>query len=117
MYEAVTGHTPFEGETPFAVAYQHVQEEPVPPSESLTPDALTPTDRVNLDAVVLTAMAKDPSDRYQSAQEISEDLDRMRTGGVTRAAQMHIADDAPSAHSQPEDTTRVAPSHPATTTM
>ena len=117
LYEAVTGHAPFEGETPFAVAYQHVQEEPNAPSESLYPDSLTPTERVNLDAVVLTSMAKDPMDRYQSAQEFGADLERMSSGNVTRAAQMHIADDEPSAHSQPEDSTRVAAVHPATTTM
>ena len=117
LYEAVTGHAPFEGETPFAVAYQHVQEEPNAPSESLDPDSLTPTERVNLDAVVLTSMAKDPMDRYQSAQELGADLERMSSGNVTRAAQMHIADDEPSAHSQPEDSTRVAAVHPATTTM
>ena len=117
LYEAVTGHAPFEGETPFAVAYQHVQEEPNAPSESLDPDSLTPTERINLDAVVLTSMAKDPMDRYQSAQEFSADLERMSSGNVTRAAQMHIADDEPSAHSQPEDSTRVAAVHPATTTM
>lgn len=117
LYEAVTGHAPFEGETPFAVAYQHVQEEPNAPSESLDPDSLTPTERINLDAVVLTSMAKDPMDRYQSAQELGADLERMSSGNVTRAAQMHIADDEPSAHSQPEDSTRVAAGHPATTTM
>ena len=117
LYEAVTGHAPFEGETPFAVAYQHVQEEPNAPSESLDPDSLTPTERINLDAVVLTSMAKDPMDRYQSAQEFGADLERMSSGNVTRAAQMHIADDEPSAHSQPEDSTRVAAMHPATTTM
>ena len=117
LYEAVTGHAPFEGETPFAVAYQHVQEEPNAPSESLDPDSLTPTERINLDAVVLTSMAKDPMDRYQSAQEFGADLERMSSGNVTRAAQMHIADDEPSAHSQPEDSTRVAAVYPATTTM
>ena len=117
LYEAVTGHAPFEGETPFAVAYQHVQEEPNAPSESLDPDSLTPTERINLDAVVLTSMAKDPMDRYQSAQEFGADLERMSSGNVTRAAQMHIAHDEPSAHSQPEDSTRVAAVHPATTTM
>lgn len=117
LYESVTGHAPFEGETPFAVAYQHVQEEPNAPSESLDPDSLTPTERINLDAVVLTSMAKDPMDRYQSAQEFGADLERMSSGNVTRAAQMHIADDEPSAHSQPEDSTRVAAVHPATTTM
>src|SRR5699024_12500886 len=94
-----------------------MQEELTAPSESLNPDSMSPTERVNLDAVVLTSMAKDPSDRYQSAQEFGADLERMSTGNVTRAAQMHIDDDEPSAHSQPEDATRVAALHPATTTM
>ena len=90
LYEALTGHTPFEGETPFAVAYQHVQEEPTPPSELIADPSLTPTQRVNIDAVVLTAMAKHPADRYQSAWEMAGDLERLRNGQVTAAARMHV---------------------------
>lgn len=90
LYEAVTGRTPFEGETPFAVAYQHVQEDPVPPSEYA--QRLSPTQQVNLDAVVLTAMAKHPADRYQSAWEMGDDLQRLADGEVTQAARLHVAD-------------------------
>ncbi|MEX3564445.1 Stk1 family PASTA domain-containing Ser/Thr kinase [Corynebacterium phoceense] len=95
LYESVTGRTPFEGETPFAVAYQHVQEDPVPPSEYI--EELSPTQRVNIDAVVLTAMAKHPADRYQSAWEMAGDLERLSRGAVTQAARTHISaeDDAP----------------------
>src|SRR5699024_5235326 len=88
LYEAVTGHAPFEGETPFAVAYQHVQEEPNAPSESLDPDSLTPTERINLDAVVLTSMAKDPMDRYQSARVTLPELMRSKSALNSCAAQM-----------------------------
>lgn len=95
LYESVTGRTPFEGETPFAVAYQHVQEDPVPPSEYIK--ELSPTQRVNIDAVVLTAMAKHPADRYQSAWEMAGDLERLSRGAVTQAARTHVSaeDDAP----------------------
>ena len=72
IYEMLTGRPPFEGDTPFSVAYQHVQEDPKPPSEFI-PD-LSPTAAVNVDAVVLTAMAKHPGDRYQSAVEMASDL-------------------------------------------
>lgn len=114
MYEAVTGHTPFEGETPFSVAYQHVQEDPIPPSEYLD-DSITPTGRVNVDAVILTAMAKHPADRYQSAHEMAEDLRRLAHGNVTQAARAHVEPEAeaPAAsHRAPVASTRPA-SHSA----
>ncbi len=88
LYEAVTGQPPFEGETPFAVAYQHVQENPTPPSEMV--QGLTPEESVNIDAVVLRAMAKDPNQRYQSAAEFGEDLERMARGITTNAARLSV---------------------------
>lgn len=65
IYEAVTGVPPFEGESAFAVAYQHVQEDPIPPSKRIS-TVLNDTEAVNIDSVILTAMAKHPADRYQS---------------------------------------------------
>ncbi len=88
LYECVAGRTPFEGETPFAVAYQHVQEEPIPPSDYT--EGLSPTQKVNIDAVVLTAMAKHPADRYQSAWEMGDDLERLEMGNITTAARAHV---------------------------
>ena len=88
MYEAVTGTPPFEGETPFAVAYQHVQEDPEPPSARI--EDLTESEAVNVDAVILTAMAKHPADRYQSALEMADDLERLERGAVTEAARNHL---------------------------
>ncbi|QPK83291.1 Stk1 family PASTA domain-containing Ser/Thr kinase [Corynebacterium qintianiae] len=89
MYEAVTGRPPFEGESPFAVAYQHVQEDPDAPSTLI--DALTDAEAVNVDSVILTAMAKHPADRYQSAAEMGADLERLERGAVTDAARTHLA--------------------------
>lgn len=101
MYETVTGRTPFEGETPFAVAYQHVQEDPTPPSE-LIDEELTERERLGVDAVVLTAMAKHPADRYQSAWEMGDDLDRLAQGQLPEAARSHVND-------EDHPTTMVAP--------
>ena len=74
LYELVTGSPPFTGDNPVAVAYQHVREDPRPPSDydETLPEAV--------DAVVLTAMAKLPVHRYQSAQLMREDLLRAFAG-------------------------------------
>lgn len=74
LYEVLTGEPPFVGDTPVAVAYQHVREDPVPPSarrSSIPPE---------LDAVVLKALAKNPDNRYQSAAEMRSDLVRVHSG-------------------------------------
>lgn len=88
LYEMVTGETPFQGETPFAVAYQHVQDEPEPPSSKIS--GLSHSEAVNIDSVVLTALAKHPGDRYQSATEMRDDLGRLARGSVTQAARTHV---------------------------
>lgn len=88
LYETLTGKPPFEGDSPFAVAYQHVQEDPSAPS-SLLQD-LTPTAALNIDAVVLSAMAKHPGDRYQSCAEFAEDLRRLERHSVTHAAKHYV---------------------------
>ncbi|MBV7302342.1 Stk1 family PASTA domain-containing Ser/Thr kinase [Corynebacterium sp. TAE3-ERU2] len=89
LYEAITGRPPFEGESPFDVAYQHVHETPTSPSEYASD--LTPTMATNIDAVILTAMAKHPGDRYQSAAEFSSDLELVMRNAVTHAAKMHLS--------------------------
>ncbi|MEZ3161849.1 Stk1 family PASTA domain-containing Ser/Thr kinase [Microbacterium sp. BWT-B31] len=69
LYELLTGRPPFRGETPVAVAYQHVSEAPVTPSH--VNDAIPRA----LDAVVLRSLAKDPFQRYQDAASFRESLD------------------------------------------
>ncbi|GGA68883.1 serine/threonine protein kinase [Pseudoclavibacter endophyticus] len=69
LYEMLTGQVPFQGDSAVAVAYQHVTERPVPPSE------LNPNVSPAMDAVVLRALAKSPDDRFQSASEFRRDLE------------------------------------------
>jgi eukaryotic-like serine/threonine-protein kinase len=74
LYELLTGVVPFEGETAVAIAFKQVSAVPRPPSE-LNP-ALPPS----LDAVVLRALAKDPAERYASADELIAALQGEREG-------------------------------------
>src|SRR5256885_3536319 len=74
LYELLTGTVPFTGDTPVEIAMKHLSEVPVPPSE-LRDDV--PDD---LDLVVLRALAKDPEDRYQTAEEMNADLARIQRG-------------------------------------
>ena len=74
LYEILTGDPPFVGDSPVAVAYQHVREDPLPPSQR-RPDL--PAD---LDAVVLKALTKNPDNRYQTAAEMRADLVRVHNG-------------------------------------
>ncbi|KZS67575.1 Stk1 family PASTA domain-containing Ser/Thr kinase [Mycobacterium ostraviense] len=74
LYEILTGEPPFTGDSPVAVAYQHVREDPIPPSERH--DGIS----AELDAVVLKALAKNPENRYQTAAEMRADLVRVHNG-------------------------------------
>jgi serine/threonine-protein kinase len=74
LYEMLSGRVPFTGNTPVAIAYQHVRDNP-PPLRSLNPD-VPPT----IEAVTMKAMAKNPDNRYQTAMEMREDLLRVRAG-------------------------------------
>jgi serine/threonine-protein kinase len=80
MYELLTGTPPFTGETPVAIAYQHVRETPEPPTWH------NPDIPLGLEAVVMTAMEKHPDDRYQSAPEMADDLKRVLAGQVPLVA-------------------------------
>lgn len=74
LYEMLTGEAPFSGDTPLSVAYKHVRENPEPPS-TLNPDVPD-----GLDAIVMKALAKNPENRYSSALEMREDLERFLSG-------------------------------------
>ncbi|HEX2131730.1 MAG TPA: Stk1 family PASTA domain-containing Ser/Thr kinase [Actinophytocola sp.] len=74
LFELLTGDPPFTGDSPVAVAYQHVREDPKPPS-SLN-SRVSPA----LDAIVLKAMSKGAPNRYQSSAEMRTDLVRVLSG-------------------------------------
>jgi eukaryotic-like serine/threonine-protein kinase len=74
LYELLTGVVPFSGDTPVEIAMKHLSTVPVPPSAKR---ADVPRD---LDLVVMRALAKDPSERYQSAEEMDADLRRINRG-------------------------------------
>src|SRR5205085_5372367 len=74
LYEITTGRPPFTGDSPVAIAYQHVPDQPVPPSR-INPD-IPPA----FEAIVLRAMAKNRDDRYPSADALRADLLRFAQG-------------------------------------
>jgi beta-lactam-binding protein with PASTA domain/serine/threonine protein kinase len=95
LYELLCGQAPFTGESPVAVAYQHVAEFATPPS-GINPDV--PAD---LEAVVERAMEKDPNARYQSAEELRADLLRYLRGEMTVAHQLTVEQAAIAAAAPP----------------
>jgi eukaryotic-like serine/threonine-protein kinase len=86
LYELLVGRPPFVGESPVSVAYQHVREEPVPPSE-FDPD-IPP----EVDAVVLKALTKNREHRYQSASEMRQDIHRVLSGQQVTAPMAAVAE-------------------------
>jgi eukaryotic-like serine/threonine-protein kinase len=80
LYEMVAGKPPFAGDNPVSIAYKHVKE-PVP-----SPRQNNPEIPANFEAIVMKAMAKDPGDRYQSAEELRADLIRFANGQPVAAA-------------------------------
>ncbi len=80
LFEILTGRPPFTGDAPVAVAYQHVSEQPKPPS------ALAPGIPPAVDQVVLMALSKDREHRYQSAADFADDLRRAVEGRPLRGA-------------------------------
>lgn len=99
LYELLTGRPPFVGDSPVAVAYQHVREQPSPPSDhdqELDPE---------IDAIVLKSLAKRVEDRYQSAAAMRQDIERYLAGHPVQAAPPPVA------------ATEVVPAVAATTTL
>ena len=74
LYELVVGRPPFAGETPVAIAYKHVHESPIPPRHHNIelPQAI--------EAIILKCLAKNPVNRYPSAEDLRADLRRFREG-------------------------------------
>ncbi|MEU2719919.1 Stk1 family PASTA domain-containing Ser/Thr kinase [Streptomyces smyrnaeus] len=82
LYELLTVRPPFVGDSPVAVAYQHVREEPQPPS------AFDPEIAPAMDAIVMKALVKDPDYRYQSADEMRADIEACLDGQPVAATAM-----------------------------
>jgi eukaryotic-like serine/threonine-protein kinase len=74
LYEMTTGHAPFSGESAVAIAYKHVQENPVPPRQ------IDPALPETLEAITLKCLAKNPANRYPTAQDLRADLRRYLDG-------------------------------------
>ncbi|GAB2524793.1 Stk1 family PASTA domain-containing Ser/Thr kinase [Nocardia heshunensis] len=86
LYEILTGEPPFTGDSPVAVAYQHVREDPRLPSQVYQG---VPRE---LDSVILKAMSKNPANRYQTAAEMRADLIRV-LGGQKPTAPLIMTDE------------------------
>jgi beta-lactam-binding protein with PASTA domain len=110
LYELLVGRPPFIGESPVSVAYQHVREAPVPPSQ------LDPVITPDIDAVTLKALAKDPADRYQSAREMKADISRVLAGQAATAYVPRMAATVPTrpASAYADTPTRVVAPPPVT---
>ncbi|MGA5560162.1 Stk1 family PASTA domain-containing Ser/Thr kinase [Streptomyces platensis] len=103
LYELLTVRPPFVGDSPVAVAYQHVREEPQKPS-NFDPE-ITP----EMDAIVLKALVKDPDYRYQSADEMRADIEAALDGQPVAAASAMGA----GGFDQDQPTTMLRPQDPA----
>jgi predicted Ser/Thr protein kinase len=79
LYELLTGRPPFVGDSPVAVAYQHVREQAAPPSD--LDDQLD----AEIDAIVMKSLAKRVEDRYQSAAAMRADIERYLAGHPIQA--------------------------------
>jgi tRNA A-37 threonylcarbamoyl transferase component Bud32 len=79
LYEMLTGRPPFTADSPLGVAYKHVREEPLPPSQ-LNPDVPP-----EVEAVVMAALAKDPAARYSSGGAMRDALSAAATGEMPAA--------------------------------
>lgn len=99
LFELLVGRPPFVGESPVSVAYQHVREMPMAPSE------LDPVITPDIDAITLKALAKSPDDRYQSAREMWRDIARVLSGQQATAV-------VPPVPSADDNATRVVPPVP-----
>jgi beta-lactam-binding protein with PASTA domain/serine/threonine protein kinase len=74
LYEMTTGQAPFAGESAVAIAYKHVQENPVPPRQ------IDPALPETLEAITLKCLAKNPANRYPTAHDLRADLRRYLDG-------------------------------------
>lgn len=89
LFELITGEPPFTGDSPIAVAHQHVHEDPRRPSQ------VNPEISPELDSVVMKAMSKNPANRYQTSAEFRSDLIKVLAGRKPSAPMLLDDDDVP----------------------
>ncbi|MBO8192797.1 Stk1 family PASTA domain-containing Ser/Thr kinase [Streptomyces oryzae] len=106
LYELLTVRPPFVGDSPVAVAYQHVREEPQPPS------AFDPEISPAMDAIVMKALVKDPDYRYQSADEMRADIEACLDGQPVAATAM-----GPGGYPEDQPTTALRAQEPQTSML
>src|SRR3954454_11142273 len=107
LYEMLTGEVPFTGDTPVGIMMKHQSAIPDPPSRR---NPQVPRD---LDLIVLRALAKNPKHRYQSAEEMTADLERVGRGGSVSDTTENAATMVLSAAAEPSaKTTIVRPTMP-----
>jgi serine/threonine-protein kinase len=114
LYEMLTGRVPFTGDSAIEIAMKHLNEWPKAPSQ------LRPEISEEVDQIVLRALAKAPEDRYQTAEEFTEDLHRVEAGlpltpETSEAATSILAGGGATSATQvlgPDDATRVTSPRP-----
>ena len=103
LYEMLTGTVPFDGDSPVAIAMQHVKIPPRPVN------ILNPEVSPALNAVVLKALAKDPKSRYQQAEDMARDLQKALTEPSRTEPEIQLDKPVPSRKKDPGNTRHTIP--------
>jgi serine/threonine-protein kinase len=99
LYEMVCAVPPFSGDSPIAVAYKHVREEPPRPT------VVNPDVPRELEEIILTSLAKTPEERYPSADDLRADLARFRRGEQPSAVPSMVVPAVPVSGTEPTTVT------------
>jgi hypothetical protein len=86
LYELITARPPFQAESPLETLVQVVEREPAPPR------LLNPSIDRDLETICLKCLSKDPRQRYASAEEMAQDLERYLNGETIRARSLNVMD-------------------------
>lgn len=80
MYELLTGSVPFKGDSPIAVALKHIQDNPVPPRQ------IRPGIPIAVESIIMKALEKNKERRYQSAQDMANEIRKAEGQNLTNKA-------------------------------
>ena len=86
LFELLTGRLPFDGDSPLSIAYQHVQEEPPPPSR------INQSVQPAVDALVARALRKNPAERFPTAEAMQDEVERVATAAKGAPTPLVISD-------------------------